>query len=293
MSEIATEPTSQKTVLQPFGKRNANRERIEREEEELKQLSQPRSEENKNEDNDDNVNVGDDNLSAEEKSFKKRYGDLRRHSQQQQAMLQKQIDELREQLTQSTQQQIKLPTSEEELAKWAESYPDVARIVETIAIKKAQEQAAALEERIKAIDEKEKLTAREKAELELMKLHPDFDKIRDTDDFHNWAEEQPRWVQQALYDNDTDARAAARAIDLYKIDRGITKTKTKKDDSGAAHSIATKSSKSAPSSDDAEGMIYESQVAKMSSRQYEQNIEAIQKAIQSGKFVYDLTGKAR
>lgn len=293
MSEIATEPTSQKTVLQPFGKRNANRERIEREEEELKQLSQPRSEENKNEDNDDNVNVGDDNLSAEEKSFKKRYGDLRRHSQQQQAMLQKQIDELREQLTQSTQQQIKLPTSEEELAKWAESYPDVARIVETIAIKKAQEQAAALEERIKAIDEKEKLTAREKAELELMKLHPDFDKIRDTDDFHNWAEEQPRWVQQALYDNDTDARAAARAIDLYKIDRGITKTKTKKDDSGAAHSIATKSSKSAPSSDDQDGVIYESQVAKMSSRQYEQNIEAIQKAMQSGKFVYDLTGKAR
>lgn len=293
MSEIATEPTSQKTVLQPFGKRNANRERIEREEEELKQLSQPRSEENKNEDNDDNVNVGDDNLSAEEKSFKKRYGDLRRHSQQQQAMLQKQIDELREQLTQSTQQQIKLPTSEEELAKWAESYPDVARIVETIAIKKAQEQAAALEERIKAIDEKEKLTAREKAELELMKLHPDFDKIRDTDDFHNWAEEQPRWVQQALYDNDTDARAAARAIDLYKIDRGITKTKAKKDDSSAAHSIATKSSKSAPSSDDQDGVIYESQVAKMSSRQYEQNIEAIQKAMQSGKFIYDLTGKAR
>lgn len=293
MSEIATEPTSQKTVLQPFGKRNANRERIEREEEELKQLSQPKSEENKDDNNDDGVNVGDDNLSAEEKSFKKRYGDLRRHSQQQQAMLQKQIDELREQLTQSTQQQIKLPTSEEELSKWAESYPDVARIVETIAIKKAQEQAAALEERIKAIDEKEKLTAREKAELELMKLHPDFDKIRDTDDFHNWAEEQPRWVQQALYDNDTDARAAARAIDLYKIDRGITKTKAKKDDSGAAHSIGTKSSKSAPSSDDQDGMMYESQVAKMSSRQYEQNIEAIQKAMQSGKFVYDLTGKAR
>ena len=292
MSEIATEPTPQKTSIQPFGKRNANRERIEREEEELKQLSQPKPEENKN-DEDDAVHVNDDNLSAEEKSFKKRYGDLRRHSQQQQATLQKQIDELREQLTQSTQQQMKLPSSEEDLAKWAEAYPDVARIVETIAIKKAQEQAASLEERIRAIDEKEKLTAREKAELELMKLHPDFDKIRDTDDFHTWAEEQPRWVQQALYDNDTDARAAARAIDLYKIDRGISKTKAKKDDSGAAHSIGTKSSKSAPASEDTEGLIYESQVAKMSSRQYEQNIDVIQKAMQSGKFVYDLTGKAR
>ena len=289
MSEIATEPMSQKTATQAFGKRNANRERIQQDEDELKQLlNQP---EKKDEDNVDNVD--DANLSAEERSFKKRYGDLRRHSQQQQAQLQKQIDELRQQLTQSTQQQMKLPTSEEDLSKWAETYPDVARIVETIAIKKAKEQAAALEERIKAIDEKEKLTARERAELELMQLHPDFDKIRDTDDFHDWAEQQPRWVQQALYENDTDARAAARAIDLYKIDRNISKTKPRNNESSAAQSIATKSAKSAPTAQDQDGVIYESQVAKMTSRQYEANMEAIQKAMQSGKFVYDLTGKAR
>ena len=289
MSEIATEPVSQRTATQAFGKRNANRERIQQDEDELKQLlNQP---EKKDEDNVDSVD--DSNLSAEERSFKKRYGDLRRHSQQQQAQLQKQIDELREQLTKSTQQQMKLPTSEEDLSKWAETYPDVARIVETIAIKKAKEQAAALEERIKAIDEKEKLTARERAELELMQLHPDFDKIRDTDDFHDWAEQQPRWVQQALYENDTDARAAARAIDLYKIDRNISKPKTRKNEDGAAQSIATKSSKSAPTTEDQDGVIYESQVAKMTSRQYEANMEAIQKAMQSGKFVYDLTGKAR
>ena len=29
-----------------------------------------------------------------------------------------------------------------------------------------------------------------------MKIHPDFDTIRDSDDFHNWAEEQPQWVQK-------------------------------------------------------------------------------------------------
>lgn len=290
MSEIATEPTSQRTATQAFGKRNANRERIQQDEDELKQLLN-KDPEKKDEDNVDNVD--DASLSAEERSFKKRYGDLRRHSQQQQAQLQKQIDELREQLTKSTQQQMKLPTSEEDLSKWAEAYPDVARIVETIAIKKAKEQAASLEERIKAIDEKEKLTARERAELELMQIHPDFDKIRDTDDFHDWAEQQPRWVQQALYENDTDARAAARAIDLYKIDRNISKPKTRKNEDGAAASIATKSSKSAPTTEDQDGVIYESQVAKMTSRQYEANMEAIQKAMQSGKFVYDLTGKAR
>lgn len=290
MTEVVLEQKSQPTALAPFGKRNANRERIEREEEELKQLIDKKEE--KPAASEENVD-DDSDLSAEEKSFKKRYGDLRRHSQQQQLALQKQIDELRTQLTQSTEKQIKLPTSEDDLAKWAQTYPDVAKIVETIAIKKAKEQTASIEERFKALDEQEKLTAREKAELELMKIHPDFDTIRDTDDFHNWAEEQPKWVQQALYENDTDARAAARAIDLYKVDRNIGKAKAKKEDTSAAQGIRTRSERSTPSGQDTEGVVYESQVAKMSSRQYEANEEAINKAMASGKFVYDLSGNAR
>ena len=291
MSEMVME---QKTVVVPFGKRNANRERIEREEAELKQLSEENvARSGQSEENVNNEEQDDSNLSAEEKSFKKRYGDLRRHSQQQSLSLQKQIDELKQQLTQSTEQQIKLPTSEDELATWAKTYPDVAKIVETIAIKKAKEQTAALDERFKALDERDKLTARDKAELELLKIHPDFDTIRDTDDFHTWADEQPAWVQQALYENDTDARSAARAIDLYKSDRNIGKAKPEKKTSSAAESVNTRGSRSTPVSQDTEGVIYESQVAKMSSLQYEKNAEAIQKAIQTGKFVYDMSGNAR
>lgn len=290
MTEVVLEQKKQVTVAAPFGKRNANRERIEQEEAELKQLTEVKD---KPASTDEDPAEDDSNLSAEEKSFKKRYGDLRRHSQQQQLALQKQIDELRTQLTQSTEKQIKLPTSEDELTKWAETYPDVAKIVETIAIKKAKEQTAAIEERFKTLDEREKLTAREKAELELMKLHPDFDTIRDTDDFHNWAEEQPAWVQQALYENDTDARSAARAIDLYKIDRNIGKAKPKKEDTSAAQGIRTRSERSAPSGQDTDGVFYESQVAKMTSKQYEANEEKIQAAILAGKFVYDLSGNAR
>ena len=288
MTEVVLEQKHQTVAMAPFGKRNANRERIEREEEELKNLTEGKAKSPNSSDETD-----DDNLPAEEKSFKKRYGDLRRHSQQQQTTLQKQIDELRSQLTQSTEKQIKMPTSEDELAKWAETYPDVAKIVETIAIKKAKEQTASIEQRFAALDEQEKLTAREKAELELTKIHPDFDTIRDTDDFHNWAEEQPKWVQQALYENDTDARSAARAIDLYKIDRNIGKSKPKKEDTSAAQGIRTRSERSAPSGQDTEGTMYESQVAKMTSRQYEANEEAISKAMASGKFVYDLSGSAR
>lgn len=290
MTEVVLEQKHQAVAMSPFGKRNTNRERIEREEEELKQLSEKNVEKAAPPEADAE---DDKDLSAEEKSFKKRYGDLRRHSQQQQATLQKQIDELRTQLTQSTEKQIKLPTSEDELAKWAETYPDVAKIVETIAIKKAKEQTASIEQRFAALDEQEKMTARDKAELELMKFHPDFDTIRDTDDFHNWADEQPKWVQQALYENDTDARAAARAIDLYKSDRNISKAKPKKEDTSAAHGIRTRSERSAPTRQDTEGVMYESVVAKMSSRQYEANEAAIMAAMQSGKFVYDLSAGAR
>ena len=101
---------------------------------------------------------------------------------------------------------MRLPKSDEDIEEWATKYPDVAGIVETIAAKKAKEQSAALEERIKAIDEMQLNASQEKAEAELMRLHPDFDEIRDSDDFHQWADEQPKWVQDALYENNNDAR---------------------------------------------------------------------------------------
>jgi len=227
MTEVVLEQKQQAAAISPFGKRNTNRERIEREEEELKQLAEANTEKPAPaEDNSED----DSNLSAEEKSFKKRYGDLRRHSQQQQHNLQKQIDELKGQLQQSTEKQIKLPKSEEELAEWARAYPDIAKIVETIAIKKAKEQTQEIDNRFKQLDEREQQSAREKAEADLMKAHPDFNDIRDSDEFHNWVDEQPKWVQDALYENDSDARAASRAIDLYKADKGI---KTKQSSSSA------------------------------------------------------------
>ena len=74
-----------------------------------------------------------------------------------------------------------------------------------------------------SINEMQNTAVKEKAEVELLRFHPDFNTIRDSDVFHEWAEEQPKWVQDALYDNDNDARSAARAIDLYKSDKGITK----------------------------------------------------------------------
>jgi DNA repair exonuclease SbcCD ATPase subunit len=274
-----------------FATRSALEEKIAKEEKELKGLI----ESNKEKSQEDRRSEEDEEpTNAEEKSFKKRYGDLRRYSQEQHTKLQKQIEDLKTQLESSTKQQIKLPKSEEELEQWASEYPDVAKIVETIAIKKAQEQSKEFEERLKTIDEMQYMAKKEKAEVELMRLHPDFGEIRDTDDFHDWVDKQPKWIQQALYENDTDAVSAARAIDLYKADMGIAKKRrsNSETDREVAKSVRTPRS-AGPDATDSGGVIRESEVEKMSAREYETRQEEIVAAIRAGKFIYDLSGSAR
>jgi len=265
----------------------SNEERIKKEEEELAALVA----EQKGEVEPEEVEEEKEPTNAEEKSFKKRYGDLRRHSQKQLQEHVEKINSLQSQLEQSTKQEIKLPKSDEDIEAWAKDYPDVAAIVETIAIKKAKEQSSGLEARVKEIDEMREKANRDRAEVELMTAHPDFADIRDSDEFHEWAEEQPKSIQDALYENDNDARAASRAIDLYKADKGI---KTKKSSSGkdAAKAVSKTNTRSEPSGEDA-GMVKESVVQKMSAQQYEKNADKIMEAIRSGKFVYDISGNAR
>jgi len=229
---------------------------------------------------------------AEEKTFKKRYSDLRRHQQQQAEEFKKEIEALKLQLNQATKKEMKLPKSDKDIEQWAADYPDVAAIVETIAMKKAREQSSALEERVKVVDEMQYTAKKEKAEAELMRLHSDFNDIRDSDEFHDWAEDQPKWVQDALYDNDNDARSAARAIDLYKADMGIAKSKPAKD-KDAAKSVSTRNSRSRPQDDESSTYLKESQVQKMSPQQYEKMSDEIMEAIRSGKFIYDVSGSAR
>jgi len=266
-------------------------ERIKKEEAELEQLIKEQKGEAKAKEAEDKGE--EEPTSAEEKTFKKRYGDLRRHTQEKEKQFQQQLDDLKQQLDKATKKEMKLPKSDEDLEAWAKEYPDVAKIVETIAMKKAREQSEQLEARLQKIDEMSVEAKKEKAEAELMRLHPDFDTIRDSDDFHEWAEEQPKWVQDALYENDNDARSAARAIDLYKSDRNISKKDSTQSSRSAAMEIGTKSSKTKVDTTESGKKIRESDVQKMSAIQYEKQADTIMEAIRSGNFIYDVSGSAR
>ena len=291
MAETATvmaEEVQPETKKAFMSKKYSREERLKKDEEELEQLLK----EQKGEVEEPVKEEEQEPESAEEKTFKKRYSDLRRHQQQQAEDFKKEIEGLRQQLDSATKKEMKLPKSDEELESWMGEYPDVAAIVESIAMKKAKEQSIALEERMKAIDEMQQSASKEKAEAELMRIHPDFDDIRESDDFHQWADEQPKWVQNALYENDNDAKAAARAIDLYKADKGITKEKPKSDKE-AAKSVSTKNSRNKPQQDESSSYLKESDVQKMSAQEYEKNSDEIMEAIRSGKFIYDISGSAR
>ena len=286
-AKVMVKDATPKKVMALASRKYSRDDKIKKDEEELEQLIA----ENKGEVKEEAEEQEPEPTTAEEKTFKKRYGDLRRHAQQKEADLQEQINLLRDQLDSATKKQIQLPKSDEDIEAWAKEYPDVAAIVETIAIKKSKEQSKELEDRIQKINEMQESATKEKAEVELLKLHPDFVDIREDDDFHNWAEEQPQWVQKALYENDDDAMSAARAIDLYKADRNIGKKKTNSKD--AALATNPKSARTKPQTNEESTFLKESQVQKMSSQEYERRADEVMEAIRTGKFIYDVSGSAR
>ncbi len=184
---------------------------------------------------------------AEDRAFKKRYDDLKKHYDSTLNKHKEEMSSLRGQLESSTKQ-FTPPKSKEELEAWRKEYPDVYSMVETIAIDKATTQSAELENKFKNLQVQQEQIAKEKAEVELLKFHPDFNDIRSQDDFHQWAGEQDPTIQGWLYENTSNAKLAARAIDLYKMDRGLSSL-TKKEEKDVKKEAAKAISKTRKATD--------------------------------------------
>ena len=229
-------------------------------------------------------------LDREEETFKKRYGDIRKHLADKEREWETKLEQMKSQLDLASRNELVLPKSDSDIEAWAKKYPDVAGIVEAIADRKAAERSGDLDNRLKEIEKLRTQATKEKAEVELMKLHPDFSEIRENNAFHDWAEEQPKWVQDALYENTDDARSVARVIDLYKQDKGIAKLKVKNDDKAAASSVSTRRG-AAAEPDQSSNYLTESAVNKMSSKEYDKRQEEILEAMRTGKFIYDMSRK--
>jgi hypothetical protein len=276
---------------------NANRRRAEQEEKEIEELMESRQEDREEQEQEvvaavveapkEAASDEDKDLTREEKTYKKRYDDLRRH----QNKLVEQVKTLEAKVNDPAS--FAAPTTEEELEAWKEKYPDVANIVSTLAKKEAQAMYNAADERLSRLDEIAEQADRAKAEAEIRAIHSDFDELKDSDVFHDWVDVQPKWVKDALYVNSDDPASVARVIDLYKADNNIVNKGKKASAKRAATAIVTKKGRTSVDAEESNGRITESDVNKMSAAEYEKRSDEIMEAIRGGRFVYDMTGAAR
>jgi len=215
--------------------------------------------------------------------YKKRYDDLKKHYDSKLNEFKSREQELLEQATEN-RPAYKAPKSPEELEKFREEYPDMFAVVESVAHMQSESKAKVLEERLSKLQERENKMLREQAEKRLMKRHPDFEEIKNSDDFHSWAKEQPSDIQKWIYENANDADLASRALDLFKKDIGMDvapkKSNSKQSKKSAADMVSTKTTSVEPKQ---EKVWTEREIAKMSMAEFDKHEAEISEAMQEGR----------
>ena len=181
--------------------------------------------------------------------YKKRYDDLKKHYDSKLNEFKSREQELINEATKN-RTEYKAPKSPEELEEFKNNYPDVYEVVETVSHLQASEKSKVLEERLEALQQREKELIRKDAEKRLMEKHPDFEDIKNSDDFLDWAKSQPNSIQNWVYKNTDDADLASRALDLFKKDIGLDtvpkKSSSKKSKQSAADMVSTKTTSVEP-----------------------------------------------
>ena len=232
-------------------------------------------------------NVEVDNLEAKDSpykkpDYKKRYDDLKKHYDSKLNEFKVREQELLNEAA-SNRPAYQAPKTEEELEEFKTKYPDVFEVVETVAHMQSESKAKVLEERLSQLQEREAQMLKQSAEERLMEKHPDFDEIRNSDDFHSWAKEQPQSIQDWIYNNSDNPDLASRALDLFKKDLGIEaspKKTTSKKTKSAADMVSTKTTSVEPKS---EKIWSEREIAAMSMAEFDKYESEISEAMQQGR----------
>ena len=215
--------------------------------------------------------------------YKKRYDDLKKHYDSKLNEFKSREQELLEQAAENRPSYV-APKSPEELEKFREEYPDVYEVVETVSHLQSEEKSKDLREKLEKLQTREQELIRKDAEKRLMDKHPDFEDIRNSDDFHGWAKEQPKSIQDWVYNNADDADLASRALDLFKKDIGMDvapkKSNSKQSKKSAADMVSTKTTSVEPKQDK---VWTEREIAKMSMAEFDKHEAEISTAMQEGR----------
>ena len=217
--------------------------------------------------------------------YKKRYDDLKTHYDSKLNEFKSREQELLEEAAKNRPSYV-APKSKEELEQFRTQYPDVYEVVETVAHMQSSERTKTLEERLVALQERETELVTKQAHERLINNHPDFEEIKNSDEFHLWAKSQPQSIQDWVYKNSSDGDLASRALDLYKRDVGLDskarKPRKKQSRKSAADMVSTKTTAVDPKQ---EKIWTEQEIAKMSIAEFDKYEDEIGRAIHEGRVV--------
>ena len=217
--------------------------------------------------------------------YKKRYDDLKRYYDRKLGEWTSKESDLKTQLRENRPKYTP-PKSKEELDSFKKDYPDIYGVVETVSHLQSENQMQTLQEEVDSLKKQNNALAQREAQLELARIHPDYNNIKESDDFHNWADSQPMEIKSWIYENNSDGKLAARAVDLYKKDRGLgldkkTETKTVQKNDGADLLVKTNEQVQIPQTN--ESVYNRDDIAKMSDEEFMQYEKDIVKAQREGR----------
>ena len=217
--------------------------------------------------------------------YKKRYDDLKRYYDRKLGEWNSKESDLKTQLRENRPKYTP-PKSKEELDSFKKDYPDIYGVVETVSHLQSENQMQTLQEEVDSLKKQNNALAQREAQLELARIHPDYNNIKESDDFHNWADSQPMEIKSWIYENNSDGKLAARAVDLYKKDRGLgldkkTETKPVQKNEGADLLVKTNEQVQIPRTN--ESVYNRDDIAKMSDEEFMQYEKDIVKAQREGR----------
>ena len=220
---------------------------------------------------------------SQDSNYKKRYDDLKKHYDTKVNEFKQKEQEL-EAEARMTQQVEQESAYEEQLESFKEENPDLYDAVEAVTANQTNE----LREKLSVLEQREAQIVRREAEETLRTSHPDFLELRESEEFHVWAEAQPEQIQDWIYNNPDNVSLAVKAIDLYKMEAGIaTPTKTKRAQSqSSSGSTADVVSTKTKTVDTNEPKIWtQREIAALSMQQYEKFEQEIDQALMEGRVV--------
>ena len=220
--------------------------------------------------------------------YKKRYDDLKKHYDGRVNSFKAREDELLAEVK-SNRPKYKAPKSPEEIAAFKKEYPDVYGVVESVSHLQASKELEDLKGELTSLKQLNQTISKEKAEARLVRMHPDFEEIRESDDFHNWANSQPESIKSWVYGNNADAELASRAIDLFKQDTGKSKSNQTVSGDTVPASEMIKVTNSKDIGYGTKKIFTRSQIAAMSQSEFDKNEKAIEDAQRAGRIVNDMT----